>query len=65
MNVPLFLCGEQLTEPLLRGAKERGLVNLRGRRATGGVRASLCNAMPRAGVQAMVDCPCDFEQRHG
>lgn len=65
MNVPFFLREAHLTEPFLRGAKERGLVNLRGHRATGGARASLYNAMPLSGVQALVDYLRDFEQRHG
>jgi len=65
MNVPFFLRNNSLLEEFLRGAGERDLVQLRGHRRLGGVRASLYNAMPLAGVQALVSFMREFAQRHG
>ena len=45
--------------------KQAGLVALKGHRVLGGMRASLYNAMPEAGVQALVDFMRDFQVRHG
>ena len=47
----------------LAGAKARGLLNLKGHKSAGGMRASIYNAMPIEGVQALVDYMRDFEQR--
>ena len=65
MNVPFKLRDEKLNETFLKGAAERGMVQLKGHRAVGGMRASIYNAMPVEGVQALVDYMRDFEQRHG
>jgi len=65
MNVPFKLRDPSLDEPFLRGAKERGMVQLKGHRAVGGMRASIYNAMPIEGVQALVAYLEDFERRHG
>jgi phosphoserine aminotransferase len=65
MNVPFFLRDEGLQDDFLRGAAERGLVNLRGHRRLGGLRASLYNAMPPQGVQALAAWLRDFAQRKG
>jgi len=65
MNVPFKLKNDSLDEAFLRGAKEHGMVQLKGHRSVGGMRASIYNAMPIAGVQALVDYMRDFEQRHG
>jgi phosphoserine aminotransferase len=65
MNVPFFLRDERLDEAFLAGAQAAGLVQLKGHRVVGGMRASIYNAMPIAGVQALVDYMRDFEQRHG
>ena len=46
------------------GAKERGLLQLKGHKSVGGMRASIYNAMPLAGVQALVDYMREFEQKH-
>ncbi|NJN47756.1 MAG: 3-phosphoserine/phosphohydroxythreonine transaminase, partial [Candidatus Competibacteraceae bacterium] len=46
-------------------AKDAGLLNLAGHRSVGGMRASIYNAMPEAGVQALVDFMSDFAGRHG
>ena len=65
MNVPFFLHDERLNEPFLAGAAARGLTQLKGHRAVGGMRASIYNAMPIEGVQALVDWMREFEREHG
>ncbi|HUH94880.1 MAG TPA: 3-phosphoserine/phosphohydroxythreonine transaminase [Casimicrobiaceae bacterium] len=65
MNVPFKLHDEALDEAFLKGAKERGMVQLKGHRSVGGMRASIYNAMPIEGVQALVDYMREFERRHG
>jgi phosphoserine aminotransferase len=63
MNVPFFLKDEARNAEFLKGAKERGMVQLKGHRSVGGMRASIYNAMPLAGVRALVDYMREFEQR--
>lgn len=65
MNVPFFLRDESLNEAFLAGAKEAGLLQLKGHKSVGGMRASIYNAMPLAGVQALVDYMTEFERTHG
>jgi phosphoserine aminotransferase len=65
MNVPFVLRDAALDAPFLAGAQEAGLMALKGHRALGGMRASLYNAMPVAGVQALVGFMQDFARRHG
>ena len=65
MNVPFTLKDAALDEAFLKGAKERGLLQLKGHRSVGGMRASIYNAMPKAGVQALVDYMREFEKRQG
>jgi phosphoserine aminotransferase len=65
MNVPFFLANEALNEPFLAGARAAGLLQLKGHKSVGGMRASIYNAMPLAGVQALVHYLNDFAQRHG
>ena len=65
MNVPFRLKDEALDDAFLKGAKERGMVQLKGHRSVGGMRASIYNAMPIAGVQALVGWMKEFEARHG
>ena len=55
MNVPFYLKDESLNEAFLASAEENGLVALKGHRDVGGMRASIYNAMPIAGVEALVD----------
>ncbi|MBV8620782.1 MAG: 3-phosphoserine/phosphohydroxythreonine transaminase [Curvibacter sp.] len=62
MNVPFRLRDESLNEAFLAGAKARGLLQLKGHKSVGGMRASIYNAMPLAGVQALVDYLRDFEK---
>ncbi|UCV01133.1 3-phosphoserine/phosphohydroxythreonine transaminase [Acidovorax radicis] len=64
MNIPFFLRDESRNEAFLAGAKERGLLQLKGHKSVGGMRASVYNAMPLAGVQALVDYMREFEQKH-
>jgi phosphoserine aminotransferase len=65
MNVPFFLHDTALDKPFLDDAKAAGLISLKGHRALGGMRASLYNAMPEAGVAALAQFMRDFQQRHG
>jgi phosphoserine aminotransferase len=65
MNVPFFLRDDALDRPFLDGAREAGLIGLKGHRALGGMRASIYNAMPEAGVQALVEFMRDFQRRLG
>lgn len=63
MNVPFYLRDEALNEPFLAGAKARGLLQLKGHKSVGGMRASIYNAMPIEGVQALVDYLNEFAGR--
>jgi phosphoserine aminotransferase len=65
MNVPFKLADERLDEAFLKGAEERGMVQLKGHRAVGGMRASIYNAMPIEGVRALVDYMQAFERERG
>lgn len=65
MNVPFFLRDERLNDAFLAGARDRGLLQLKGHKSVGGMRASIYNAMPLEGVQALVSYLKDFETRHG
>ena len=65
MNVPFFLHDDTLTAAFLAEAKEAGLLALKGHRVLGGIRASIYNAMPVAGVHALVDFMRDFRERRG
>ncbi|MEX0960239.1 MAG: 3-phosphoserine/phosphohydroxythreonine transaminase [Burkholderiales bacterium] len=65
MNVPFRLKDESLDEAFLKEAKGRGLVQLKGHRSVGGMRASIYNAMPAEGVRALVDFMREFEAAHG
>lgn len=65
INVPFFLRDESLNEAFLAGARERGLLQLKGHKAVGGMRASIYNAMPLAGVETLVGYLQEFAHRHG
>jgi len=65
MNIPFKLKNESLDEAFLKGAKERGMVQLKGHRSVGGMRASIYNAMPIEGVKALVEYLREFEAKHG
>ena len=64
MNIPFFLRDESRNDAFLAGARARGLLQLKGHKSVGGMRASLYNAMPLAGVQALVDYLRDFEKEN-
>jgi len=65
MNAPFFLKDEKLNESFLTEAKAAGLLQLKGHKSVGGMRASIYNAMPLEGVQTLVSFLKDFEARHG
>ncbi len=65
MNVPFTLANADLDATFLEEAKGAGLVTLKGHRSVGGMRASIYNAMPEAGVDALIAFMADFEKRNG
>jgi phosphoserine aminotransferase len=65
MNVPFFLKDERHNDAFLAGAKARGLLQLKGHKSVGGMRASIYNAMPLEGVQALVSYLDEFARTHG
>jgi len=65
MNVPFKLHDEALNDAFLKGAQERHMLQLKGHRSVGGMRASIYNAMPIEGVQALVAYMKEFEASHG
>ena len=65
MNVPFTLHDAALDDAFLAESKAAGLLALKGHRAVGGMRASIYNAMPLEGVQALVDFMGDFAKKHG
>jgi phosphoserine aminotransferase len=62
MNVPFTLADASRDEAFLKGAKDRGLLELKGHRSVGGMRASMYNAMPLAGAKALVGYLAEFEK---
>jgi len=62
MNVPFFLEDASLNEVFLKGAEQNKIVQLKGHRLVGGMRASLYNAMPLAGVKALISYMQEFER---
>ena len=65
MNVPFTLADSELDSVFLEEAKAADLVTLKGHRSVGGMRASIYNAMPEEGVNALISFMADFEKRHG
>jgi len=65
MNVSFWLRGDKLDAEFLKQAESRGLSQLKGHRAVGGMRASIYNAMPLEGVKALVEFMKEFERKHG
>jgi phosphoserine aminotransferase len=65
MNVPFTLADPKLDEVFLKESKAAGLTNLKGHRVVGGMRASIYNAMPEAGVDALIGFMADFQKRKG
>lgn len=64
MNVPFYLKDERLNEAFLNGARDHRLLQLKGHKSVGGMRASIYNAMPLEGVQALVAYLREFEAQH-
>jgi phosphoserine aminotransferase len=64
MNVPFILADENLDKPFLAAAEANGLFELKGHRSVGGMRASIYNAMPEAGVLALIGFMAEFERTH-
>ena len=64
MNITFRTGLEELDAKFVKEAAERGLVNLKGHKITGGMRASLYNAMPVEGAKALVDFMKEFEQKN-
>jgi len=65
MNVPFTLADDALNGEFLKGAEARQLLNLQGHRSVGGMRASIYNAMPEAGVDALIDYMSEFAKERG
>jgi phosphoserine aminotransferase len=65
MNVPFLLADEKLNSKFLERSKDSGLLALKGHRSVGGMRASIYNAMPQEGVNALVSFMNDFEKDFG
>ena len=64
MNIPFVTGSAELDAEFIAAAKAAGMENLKGHRSVGGMRASIYNAMPRAGVEKLVDFMADFEKKH-
>ncbi len=65
MNVPFVTGNEELDKKFVASATEKGFVNLKGHRTVGGMRASIYNAMPKEGVEKLVEFMSDFEKQNG
>ena len=65
MNIPFTLSDAKLDADFLQGAEARGLLQLKGHRSVGGMRASIYNAMPIEGVRRLVEYLQAFEARNG
>ena len=64
MNVTFRLASESLNDDFVAQAKERGLSGIKGHRSVGGMRASIYNAMPLAGVEKLAAFMADFRKKH-
>jgi phosphoserine aminotransferase len=65
MNIPFTLKNAELDEEFIKGAKAAGMIQLKGHRSVGGMRASIYNSMPAEGVRALVNYMREFEVKHG
>jgi len=65
MNIPFRICDESLEDKFLKDAKDCGLLQLKGHRSVGGIRASIYNAMPIEGVEILLGFMQHFEQKYG
>jgi phosphoserine aminotransferase len=64
MNIPFVLPTDELNARFIQEAQDRGMVNLKGHRTVGGMRASIYNAMPLEGVQKLVGFMKEFEENN-
>src|SRR5436190_9901253 len=64
MNVTFRLPSEELEKHFIKEGEDRGLDGLKGHRSVGGTRASIYNAMPRAGVEALAGFMAEFKKAH-
>ena len=64
MNVTWRLPSDELEQAFLKEAGRRGLVDLKGHRSVGGIRASIYNAMPKQGVESLAEMMTEFHARH-
>jgi phosphoserine aminotransferase len=65
MNIPFILADNNLDTKFLEEAEQAGLLNLKGHRSVGGMRASIYNAMPIEGVNQLIDFMKVFEAKYG
>jgi phosphoserine aminotransferase len=65
MNVSFRLPSEELTNRFVKGAEDRGMTDLKGHRSVGGIRASIYNAMPMAGVEKLREFMIEFREKNG
>jgi phosphoserine aminotransferase len=65
MNIPFILADAELDALFLQQSDALGLKNLKGHRSVGGMRASIYNAMPEEGVDALISFMRDFEKENG
>ncbi|MEC7465518.1 MAG: 3-phosphoserine/phosphohydroxythreonine transaminase [Pseudomonadota bacterium] len=65
MNVPFLMNDESLNSKFLKESEEHGLLNLAGHRSVGGMRASIYNAVPEEGVEALIEFMKNFEKQNG
>jgi phosphoserine aminotransferase len=65
MNITFRLPTEELEEQFIKAASKLGMTSLKGHRSVGGIRASIYNAFPEAGVDALVSFMKDFEKKNG
>jgi phosphoserine aminotransferase len=64
MNVPFVTGSDELDNKFIKEASAKGFINLKGHRSVGGMRASIYNAMPKAGVEALVKFMSEFETKN-
>ncbi len=64
MNVPFITGNDDLNAKFIKEAEAAGFVNLKGHRSVGGMRASIYNAMPKEGVEKLVEFMSDFESKN-
>ncbi len=65
MNIPFLLVNSELDSEFLHDAENAGLLNLKGHRSVGGMRASIYNATPIEAVDALINFMADFQSKHG